>query len=89
LIHYNYRDLRHFLSKQRRYVRYDAQIMRKQGIYPKLHNFILQPCRHFWWRFITLRGYQDGLHGLRLSLLMAWYELRKYQQLWRLWREQD
>jgi (heptosyl)LPS beta-1,4-glucosyltransferase len=86
-IHYNYRDLRQFIAKQRRYTLYDAQIMQQQGIHPQLHNFILQPCRHFWWRFVTLKGYQDGWHGLRLSLLMAWYELRKYQIVWRLWRE--
>lgn len=86
-IHYNYRDLQQFLTKQRRYTLYDAQIMQQQGVHPKPHNFILQPCRHFWWRFVTLKGYQDGLHGLRLSLLMAWYELRKYQIVWRLWRE--
>lgn len=85
-IHFNYRDLHQFVSKQRRYTRYDAQILHQQGIRPKPHNFILQPLRHFWWRFVTLKGYQDGLHGLRLSLLMAWYELRKYQILWRAWR---
>ena len=37
-----------------------------------------QPLRHFWWRFVTLKGYRDGWHGLRLSALMAWYEARKY-----------
>lgn len=85
-IHYNYHDLSQFVAKQQRYTRYDAQIMWKQGIHPKPQNFALQPIRQFWWRFVTLKGYQDGLHGLRLSLLMAWYELRKYQILWQLSR---
>lgn len=88
LIHYNYRDVAQFIEKQRRYVQHDAQIMLEQGIRPKLRNYILQPLRHFQWRFFTLRGYTDGWHGLRLSLLMAWYEFRKYQILGRLWREQ-
>jgi len=85
MIHYNYRDLTHFIGKQQRYVAYDARILFEQGIRPKLRNFILQPLRHFYWRFVTLKGYQDGWHGLKLSVLMAWYEYRKYRILRGLW----
>jgi glycosyltransferase involved in cell wall biosynthesis len=86
MIHYNYQDYAHFISKQQRYVAYDAQILHEQGVRVKFRNFILQPLRHFRWRFITLKGYRDGLHGLRLSVLMAWYEFRKYWILWQLGR---
>lgn len=85
-IHYNYKDLAHFLAKQRKYVRYDAQIMFDEGIKPKPQNYILQPLRHFRWRFFELKGYGDGWHGFRLSALMAWYEFRKYQILGNLWK---
>lgn len=84
-IHYNYRDARQFAEKQRRYVAYDARILYEQGIRPKPQNYILQPLRQFWWRFVTLKGHRDGLHGLRLSTLMGWYELRKYLVLRKLW----
>jgi (heptosyl)LPS beta-1,4-glucosyltransferase len=87
LVHYNYRDLAQFTEKQRRYSAYDAGILRGQGVRPKPQNYILQPLRHFWWRFVTLKGYTDGLHGLRLSLLMAWYEFRKYWLLRGLWKQ--
>jgi len=87
LTHYNYRDLSHFISKQRRYVAYDARVLYEQGIRPKFRNFILQPLRHFYWRFVTLNGYRDGLHGLKLSILMAWYEFRKYWLLRQQWSE--
>lgn len=87
IIHHNYQDARQFRDKQRRYTAYDARILFEQGIRPKPQNYILQPLRHFRWRFITLKGYRDGLHGLRLSSLMAWYEFRKYLILTRLWRE--
>jgi glycosyltransferase involved in cell wall biosynthesis len=86
-IHYNYADAKQFAEKQRRYSAYDASIMYEQGIRPKPQNYILQPLRQFWWRFVTLKGYRDGLHGLRLSLLMGLNELRKYLILRRLWRE--
>lgn len=81
LIHYNYRDLAQFQAKQQRYTSYDATILYQQGVKPKPYTFISQPLRHFWWRFITLAGYQDGTHGLRLSLYMAYYEWLKYRKL--------
>lgn len=81
LIHYNYRDLAHFAQKQRTYSAYDAKILYQQGIRPRPHNYLLQPWRQFWWRFVTLGGWRDGLHGLRLSLLMARYEFYKYRLL--------
>lgn len=86
LVHYNYATSAQFHDKQRRYAAYDAQILYEQGLRPRPHNYILQPLRQFWWRFVTLRAYQDGLHGLRLSLLMAWYEVYKYRLLGGLWR---
>ncbi|NWG17875.1 MAG: glycosyltransferase family 2 protein [Chloroflexi bacterium] len=85
LLHYNYRDVAQFVEKQRRYSAYDARILYEQGLRPKPHNYILQPWRQFWWRFVTLKGYREGLHGLRLSLLMAWNEWRKYRLLGGLW----
>ncbi len=89
LVHYNYRDLAQFTDKQRRYTAYEARILFEAGTRPKVRNFILQPYRQFKWRFLHLRGYRDGLHGLRLSLLMAWYEFRKYWLLRGLWRQAD
>lgn len=86
LIHLNYRDTAQFHAKQRFYVRTDAGILKDQGVRPKPRNYVLQPLRHFWWRFVTLKGYRDGLHGLRLSLYMAYYEWRKYRQLAELWK---
>lgn len=85
-IHYNYTSAAQFAAKQRRYTAYDASILYQQGIRPQPQNYVLQPLRQFWWRFVTLKGYVDGLHGLRLSLLMAWYELRKYVLLRGLWK---
>ncbi len=59
----------------------DARILKDEGVQPRPHNYLLQPWRQFWWRFVTLGGYRDGLHGLRLSATMAYYEWRKYRRL--------
>jgi len=73
LIHYNYDTLDQFRAKQLRYIPYDAKALEAQGIRFKPHNVVLQPLRHFWWRYVTLQGYRDGLHGLRLCVLLAYY----------------
>ncbi len=87
LIHHNYRDMAQFHAKQRAYTSYDAHILQERGVRPRPHNFILQPMRQFYWRFVTLKGYQDGRHGLRLSLYMAYYEWVKYRKLAWFWRK--
>ncbi len=86
LIHYNYRDKAHFQAKQEAYSSYDAFILKQQNIHPRPQNYVLQPWRQFWWRYVTLHGYQDGWHGLKLSLYMGYYEWVKYHKLAALWR---
>ena len=87
LVHNNYRDLEQFKDKQEHYARFDAQSLYSQGVRPKQRNLVLQPLRQFYWRFVTLGGYRDRWHGLRLSLLMARYEYRKYQVLAAMWQK--
>ncbi len=86
LVHYNYAIRTQFYQKQQAYSAYDAQILFEDGAKPQPQNYVLQPWRQFWWRYVTLKGYHDGWHGLWLSVAMAWYELRKYRLLRRLWQ---
>jgi (heptosyl)LPS beta-1,4-glucosyltransferase len=86
LTHFNYRTLAEFGERQERYARYEAQALMEDGIRPRWRNFVLQPLREFRRRYLTLKGYRDGTHGLLLSLLMAWYTLRRYCMLRALWR---
>lgn len=81
LIHYNYVDLADFIARQEKYTDYDAGILLQQGIRPRFYTPYTQAVRQFCWRFVTLGGVRDGLHGLRLSLLLAYYEAVKYRRL--------
>ncbi len=78
LIHYNYESWEQFHAKQERYTRYGASTLLKEGVRAHPRHLITRPLQEFWRRFITWQGYKDGLHGLRLSLIMARYEQRKY-----------
>ena len=80
-IHFNYAAVGEFVAKQKYYAAYDAQRLAEEGVRAKPHHLLTQPMRQFWWRFITLQGWKDGLHGLRLSWLMAGFEFEKYRLL--------
>jgi (heptosyl)LPS beta-1,4-glucosyltransferase len=73
LIHHNYHDWRQFHRKQRFYAAYEANILAGRGIRPRPHNFVLQPLREFTRRYLRLSGWRDGIPGLYLCLLLAWY----------------
>lgn len=85
LIHFNYDSVAQFHAKQQKYSTTEAKILLSQGIRPHRYTPITQFLRHFYWRFINLSGYRDGIHGLRLCLLAAWYQGVTYQKLLHLW----
>lgn len=73
LTHYNYETLAQFRAKQKRYTEFEARTMVEAGVYPRWRSFVSMPAREFVRRFVALQGYRDGLHGLALSALMAYY----------------
>ncbi len=88
LVHYNYDSLAQFRKKQRRYTSFEANILHGRGVRPRLRACVTMPVREFWRRFVSLRGYRDGLLGLLLCGLMGWYTFRTYRELARLWRNE-
>jgi (heptosyl)LPS beta-1,4-glucosyltransferase len=84
-LHYNYANWAQFHRKQRVYAAYEAKILAGRGIHPRPHNFVLQPLREFYRRYVTLQGWRDGWHGLRLALLLAWYY--GFVPYWLLWKK--
>lgn len=87
LIHYNYDSIAHFHAKQTFRIDFEAANLYRSGVRPKFYTPYTQYVRHFWWRFFTLKGYVDGLHGLRLSLLLAYYfgyrYMRRVGEMWK------
>ena len=84
LLHFNYADWPQFHRKQHLYSRYEARILAERGVRPRPHNLVLQPGRELRRRFLTLQGWRDGFHGLRISLLLAWYY--GFVPYWLLWQ---
>ena len=78
LIHYNYDTWDQFHEKQRRYTAYEAQTLYSDGIRAHPRHLLTRPLQAFWRRFVTWKGYRDGVRGLRLCIIMARYEFLKY-----------
>lgn len=74
LVHLNYDTVDEFIAKQHSYAAYDASVLRRHGRRPAGRQILTAPLRKFYWRLVTLQGYRDGWHGLRLSGLMAYFE---------------
>ncbi len=82
LIHYNYETLAQFRAKQVAYSRYEARVWFEEGKRARKRGFIGQPLREFFRRCVVLQGWRDGVHGVGLSLLMAYYALVRQRMLW-------
>jgi len=89
LIHYNYASWSQFFAKQDRYATHEARTRFRQGVRVRPQNYVLQPWREFWRRYVTWQGYKDGWMGLALCTVMAFYNLVLYLRLGRLGREQS
>jgi glycosyltransferase involved in cell wall biosynthesis len=87
MIHYNYETIAAFHAKQRAREAFEATTLHRQGVRLRPRTFVLQPIREFWRRFVTLKGYRDGWHGLLLCILLTYYfGWRNYVCLWQMRR---
>jgi (heptosyl)LPS beta-1,4-glucosyltransferase len=73
LVHFNYRTLGEFVSKQERYCPLEADRWLASFGRPRLRALVGQPAREFWRRYVELAGYREGPLGLILSVLLAYY----------------
>jgi (heptosyl)LPS beta-1,4-glucosyltransferase len=87
LLHYNYESVAQFKYKQTFRIDFEAENLQRRGEKCKFYSPYYMTIRHFWWRYMTLQGYRDGWHGLRLCLLLAYYfGYRYYKRLGQLYR---
>lgn len=83
LEHPNYETISQFLFKMiNLYTPNEAQVLLKNGYQFNWPDVLRMPAREFINRFFAQKGYRDGLHGLALSLLMAFYHLIVVLRVW-------
>ena len=82
ILHYNYQTISQFLKKLDNYTESEAMnfIRLKKEI--KWYEILRWPVADFLKTFFSQRGYRDGMHGLALSMLQAFYQLVVFLKVW-------
>lgn len=76
IVHFNYLDTNHFVTKLLRYTDIEARSLPPKP--PTLMGMLLTMSKEFTLRFIALRAFQDGWRGLYLTILMVAYRVIAY-----------
>lgn len=83
LIHYNHKNISEFVQKMNRYTGMSDQgLMLSASEKFSLFKMTSKPLIEFFKRFFWHKGFLDGVHGLILSMLMAFYWFIIYAKLW-------
>ncbi|WP_404464653.1 glycosyltransferase family 2 protein [Vreelandella aquamarina] len=82
LLHYTYRDLRHYLEKSAHYAQAWAEQRAAQGKTATLWQGISHGLACFLKMYVLKAGFKDGKQGLLLALLSAHSTFAKYADLW-------
>jgi len=83
IMHFNYENLTQFLDKMiKNYTVSEAENLIKSGYKFQGSDIFKMPISEFVTRFFLQKGYKDGMYGLSLSLLMAFYHLVVILRVW-------
>lgn len=84
IIHHHYETISQFLLRLDRYTTVQAKELKESGYEFDWRDLFSKPLGEFLSRFFANRGFDDGLHGLALSLLQAFSHLVMYLKVWEL-----
>lgn len=85
LDHDNIRSLAQYHAKIDHYTNYEADILKKAGRNPTASYLLGKPLKEFWDKYVWQSGYQDGIRGLILAVMSAYYRFLAGAKLWERW----
>jgi glycosyltransferase involved in cell wall biosynthesis len=86
VLQFPFRDLGQYLQKMSRYSTLMAEQMAQRGRRFRLHHLVTHPLFTFVKMYGLRQGFRDGMPGLILAVLYAYYTFVKYAKLWELTR---
>ena len=84
LQHYAYRDIAHHLQTMDRYTTLAARQMFEDGRRASWIDILVTPRLTFFRNYVLRRGFREGMAGLVISAMNAYYVGMKYAKLWEL-----
>ncbi len=82
ILHYHYNSLSQYHERMTRYTDIQSAELKSDGYIFDFKDLIKKPLSEFLSRFFANRGFEDGIHGLALSLLQAFSFLIVYLKVW-------
>lgn len=82
LHHYTYRDIADHVATINNFTTVAARQMRARGTRHALLHMLVNPPGRFLRMYLLRRGFLDGVPGLIVAGLSAWYVFLKYAKLW-------
>ncbi len=89
MLHYASDSLSDIVRKTNRYTSMEAEAWHAAGVRPSLWKMLLYPPVLFVYSYVIRLGWLDGMAGLVLALLMAYYTFIKRAKLWEISARQD
>lgn len=84
IVHHNYTTILQYLEKNIRYSRVEAKAIVESEKAFTILDATRKSTSEFISRFFADKGYKDGIHGLVLALLQAFYALLVFLEVWEL-----
>lgn len=83
MIHYNYQTISQFIKKMdNTYTESEVENFIKSGKNINWYDAVKFPLDDFLKTFFAQKGYKDGIHGLVLSMLQAFYAFIVFAKVW-------
>lgn len=86
LLHFNSDDLHEYMAKNNHYTTLEARLRQARGERFRLARAVLSPLRVFFFRYVRLGGFRDGMMGFVLCVLLAFSAFLIHAKLWHLTR---
>jgi glycosyltransferase involved in cell wall biosynthesis len=87
LRHYTYRDIADHVARLNAHSSSAARALHAKGLRAGFVDLFLKPKARFFKFFVLRRGYREGLPGLLVACMEAFYVYLKYFKLWELGRK--
>lgn len=84
VLHYSHRSVSEFIAKLNRYTDDEAGARVAAGRAPSRLKLLLSPVRDFARRYLVQKGWRDGMAGLVMAGLMAFYVFTSRAKAWEL-----
>lgn len=82
IVHHHYSSISQFVERLSKYTEIQSKELASSGYKFSWSDLITKPIGEFLGRYFANKGFEDGLHGLALSLLQAFSFLVMYLRVW-------